>query len=102
MFAPTYMGRKRQRRSLDPMILQTGEETVLEAILVIPGVKAFERIVIGPCTLMRTWGTRPGRSEMKVYFATKHLIPGLCCHSRTGRATRRGEFELPTADRVNN
>jgi hypothetical protein len=22
------------------------------------GVKAFERIVIGPCTLVRTWGTR--------------------------------------------
>jgi hypothetical protein len=23
------------------------------------GAKAFEKIVIGPCTLVRTWGTRP-------------------------------------------
>ena len=26
---------------------------------------AFEKIVIGPCTLVRTWGTRPAWSETK-------------------------------------
>jgi hypothetical protein len=29
--------------------------------IVAHGVKAFEKIVIVPCTLVRTWGTRPRR-----------------------------------------
>ena len=28
-----------------------------------PGAKAFEKLVFGPCTLVRTWGTRPARSQ---------------------------------------
>ena len=35
-------------------------------ILVTHGVKAFEKIVIGPCTLVRTWGTRPSRSGNEI------------------------------------
>jgi hypothetical protein len=32
-------------------------------ILVAPGAKAFEQLVFGPCTLVRTWGTRPARLQ---------------------------------------
>jgi hypothetical protein len=35
-------------------------------ILVTHGVKAFEKIVIGPCTLRRTWGTRTRRSGNEI------------------------------------
>jgi len=35
--------------------METGAEA---GILVTHGAKAFEEIVTGPCTLMRTWGTR--------------------------------------------
>jgi hypothetical protein len=29
-------------------------------------VKAFEKTVIGPCTLVRTWGTRARRSGNEI------------------------------------
>jgi hypothetical protein len=58
MFAPAYMGRKRWGVPLQRSWL-CGQKTPWKRAFWTPGAKAFEKIVIGPCTLVRTWGTRP-------------------------------------------
>jgi hypothetical protein len=60
MFAPAYMGRKRRGRSPHPTLLLRGQTTVnRKEEFLAHGVKALEKPVFGPCTLVRTWGTRP-------------------------------------------
>jgi hypothetical protein len=41
--------------------------------LVTHGVKAFEKIVIGPCTLARTWGTRLAWSGSEIGYAPAQI-----------------------------
>ena len=63
MFAPAYMGRKRRAQPL-PTLLLRGQKTAAKSKNPrANGVKAFEESVFGPCTLGRTWGTRPGESN---------------------------------------
>jgi hypothetical protein len=49
MFAPAYMGRK--RRGASPFQRSCYADIPVER-------KHLKKIVIGPCTLRRTWGTR--------------------------------------------
>jgi hypothetical protein len=44
------MGRKRRAKPF--------QCSAMQGILVAHGVRAFEKTVFGPCTLVRTWGTR--------------------------------------------
>jgi hypothetical protein len=58
MFAKAYMGRKRRAQPSSASVTwaktaNKGKKSSCN------GVKAFEKSVFGPCTLRRTWGTRP-------------------------------------------
>jgi hypothetical protein len=54
-------GPKRAGRSPFQCHCYTGKKiAVVSKIFLARGVKAFEKTVFGPGTLMRTWGTRPG------------------------------------------
>src|ERR1700688_1943717 len=56
-------GTKKMGRSPFHCSYYATKRLLLEAwMLVVHGAKAFEKIVIGPCTLVRTWGTRPSWS----------------------------------------
>jgi hypothetical protein len=49
-----------------PMLLPRTKNWCQRGELSGTGAKAFEKIVIGPCTLMRTWGTRRARLENQI------------------------------------
>jgi hypothetical protein len=55
MFAPAYVARGGQpsRRFCYAINKQLKQEPRAN------GLKAFQNIIFNPCTLMRTWGTRP-------------------------------------------
>jgi hypothetical protein len=58
MFAKAYMGRKDGRSPFHRSVkwaIESGQWQESSA----NEVKAFEKSVFGPCTLSRTWGTRP-------------------------------------------
>src|SRR5271156_991221 len=52
MFAPAYMGRKRRGEAPPKLLLRQPPISTDTG-------KAIETVIIGPCTLVRTWGTRP-------------------------------------------
>jgi hypothetical protein len=58
MFAQAYMGRKRRGAAL-PTLCYVAKRLRPRARVLAHGVKALEESVFGPCTLGRTWGTRP-------------------------------------------
>jgi|SRR5450631_2191194 hypothetical protein len=66
---PKKSGRSPFQRSCD-----AGKKTAPRAKMLVHGVKAFEKKpVLGPCTLVRTWGTRPGRRAS--FFALSATPP---------------------------
>jgi hypothetical protein len=54
-----YMGRKRRGAAPSNDSATRAKRLRRRARMVAHGVKAFEKFVFGPCTLRRTWGTRP-------------------------------------------
>jgi hypothetical protein len=59
MFAPAYMGRKRRGAAPPNAFVMWRNELRPRAKVLAHGVRALEESVFGPCTLGRTWGTRP-------------------------------------------
>ena len=53
-----------------------------------PVAKAFEKIVIGPCTLMRTWGTRPRHQETNIRLGTEELAHTLVFNLKVNKGER--------------
>jgi hypothetical protein len=49
-----------------PTLCYEAKRLLKARILWTPAIKAFEKIVIGPCTLVRTWGTRPSWSVNEI------------------------------------
>jgi hypothetical protein len=59
MFALAYMGRKKTGRSPSQRFCSVGEGCWREQELSCMEEMHWKNIVFGPCTLGRTWGTRP-------------------------------------------
>jgi hypothetical protein len=73
MFAPAYMGRKRIFQMLS---LQVRGSLLLAAVFVLASQdrwKGLRPVFFGPCTLGRTWGTRPG--GWASFFALSATLP---------------------------
>jgi hypothetical protein len=83
MFTIAYMGQTGWGAAR-PKILLRGKETGARATAVARGVKTFEESVFGPCTLGRTWGTRPGKR------ASFFRLVGVVAHARQ-HSTHVGE-----------
>jgi len=67
-------GTKKMGVALSNVLLCGPADYFLEGrVLLAHRVKAFEKIVFGPCTLMRTWGTRLGRSRNELLFQGERL-----------------------------
>jgi hypothetical protein len=60
MFAPAYMGRKGWGAAPSNAPATRANRMWPRERILVHGVKAFENSAFGPCTLGRTWGTRPG------------------------------------------
>ena len=54
------------------------------------GVKAWEKPIFGPCTLLRTWGTHPKMlaNEMRVLTRTLYLRRQLLSQVTVDKASR--------------
>src|SRR5216684_4105910 len=87
-FATAYVGQKKTGRSPFPTLCYAGKLRPRARVLA-HGVKAFEESVFGPCTLGRTWGTRPGKRAS--FFGPPQRSGGTCCSGAERKAQPPGD-----------